>query len=521
MNEQMLNLGGVLRAVARKRLMVVTLVIAGVAVGLLVAVLQRQVFAATARVVLPPSSVVDAEGRALRDIRTEAHIARSSGIIDAARKRTGTSADIEAIRRWTEVRAATDDVLEITVEAPSSRIASLLATALAHEYVSYANDTSNTYSDTIVVQLERHAAELEAKIRELEQRIAEMNARAPAPTPGSPDAARAAALLTPLLEQQLDAQEQLYSATSRIADVRLAAQLTRGGTRVLEEAPAPTSPARPRPIVNGAIGALVGTLVGLFSALYRNYRDDRLYRLREIADAVRAPVMASLPAPHRRGVPVCRRVLEEWEPTQAERLALRHAFALLQVNLDTGPANLTVATLAGDHSASLLAPKLAVFGAAEGHCTTFVVASAGTLVADLRLGCQDGAWPKGLRERLSVLDLSAGDGEIDLAPADLTVTLVTLADGPVDVPTWGRPTTVTLAVSSGFATPESLASAAVKCVDAGHRIRGVFVANPERDDSAMEGLGSPFPGVWGSDVRQDARADSEDSPQPADSPGPG
>jgi hypothetical protein len=190
------------------------------------------------------------------------------------------------------------------------------------------------------------------------------------------------------------------------------------------------------------------------------------------------------------------------------------------------PRSLTVIALSGDQRAVAVGPQLAVFAASLGITTRFVVATRHDSVASLCAAC---ATDRGLRSRGGLVldagteaavpgqdasprptgdsltrplngrgaresrlheapgDYSAGyppRGMTDAAhyEADLTIVFA-IADRKelslLDVP----PTAATmLAISPGVGTREELARLAVAVDDAGRRIDGVVVADPDPAD---------------------------------------
>lgn len=481
MSEQTLDVQNGFRILGRHRLVLAVFTAVGVGFGILLSILQAPTYVARARVVLPPSPGQDANGRLLRDIETEVHVVRSIEIIDAAAARANLREDSRILRRRVTVKARTADIIEVTAEGPSSRSAASLANAVADEYTAYANGASIAEADMMVRQLEKHAAELADQISDLERRIAATNVAGSGAN--SPNAASAVALLT----AQLDAEARLYTTNTRIADIRLSAELSRGGTGVLEKATLPRGPARPRPAWNGAAGGLFGLVVGTVIVLRRAQHDVRLHQRADIAGAVQAPVLVSLPVPRRLRVKTYRAILEGWEASAVETLGLRHAFARLGVTSGDLPVNLAVATLGSDRFAPAVALKLAIFASKSGLRTAFVVANGHPSTAELRLACA-GSLPS--NPNLWISGVVPDPTDVGhLMSVDVTVTVVPFEpQNNLVVPTWGRHTVTVLAISSGLATAEALAATAMAYLDAGHRVQGILVANPDPNDRTSGAL---------------------------------
>jgi hypothetical protein len=150
------------------------------------------------------------------------------------------------------------------------------------------------------------------------------------------------------------------------------------------------------------------------------------------------------------------------------------------VAVEPPPVNVVVVTLPGDQAASLVALEWAAFAADHWTATALVVASSHPTISDLRAACASAA-TQALRQRLSLYPLAPDEGE-QLGAVPLSIAIVVAEGSAVTVPTWGRRTFTVLAVSSGFATAEKLAAVTLACIEAGHPIQGVLVANPDPGD---------------------------------------
>lgn len=525
MTEQPLDLRRFLNIIGRRRALFMALFTAGVAVGLLFAILQTPTYVSRATVLLPPSDT-DANGNELRDMTTEINIVRSSEIVGRAREAAGPRLEVEELQRLLSVEAVSDDILGITVAADSPQDAALLAGAIAEEYVTYSIDEASDRVGTAVSELKGQAAELEERIVRLDAEIASNTARLGGLDPGSAEALRIAAIIDSLRQAQVDAARQLSSVDTRIADAELSAALSRRGTRVLEAATVPDRPTSPLPTLPIAIGGAVGLVSGGSLAFVRDRRDRRLRTRQEVAEAVGVPVLVSLAVPKRGGVDACRALLRQWTASPIESASLRQALARLglvdnesRAGLDRGlgrlggpsaAANIVVVALAGDPAAVLLAAQFAAYAAMTGTRTAFIVATDHATAAHARLACKpveapvdgrgaqiptDGNGEGTVRPHLCLHDLSPDPENRELECADLTVTVVVSETPVLTLPTWGRRTLAAIAVSSGFATADRLASVAALCQGAGHPVVGVFLANPDRKDRTTGDLVSSPPGT--------------------------
>ncbi|MDQ4145642.1 MAG: hypothetical protein M3198_18235 [Actinomycetota bacterium] len=491
MLDRLLDLRGTLRALARQWVPVLVLAAWGMASGVGLTLAQEPTFVSSSLVLLPPSAV-DAEGHKLRDMETEVYIARSPEVLDRAGSVVAPPIESEALRRQVRVRPVTDGILEIRAAAGSPDAARRLADAIAGAYVAYSQGTTSEQAGAAIPILQERATELEEQIRALEAEIAANKTRLAGQNQLSPDALRLAALTDSLRSEQVELARELSSLDARMADARLESAMAGQGTRVLQAAEEPARPARPRPVRNIAMGGLVGLATGAALGLVRKRRDRRLRSRDEIAEATGAAVVATVGVPHCSGVGDCRALLEGWVPNSVESLALRQALMRLGISEEKPPVNLVVVTLAGDQSGPLLAFELAATAAGTRTSTAFVVASEDASAAPLRAACNAVVTGgRALRSDLLVFGNASEVEEHDLVRAELTVTVVVAGAGPLTIPTWGRQTLTALAVSSGFATAESLASAALACLDAGHPVAGTMIANADPSDQTTGRLEMP------------------------------
>lgn len=481
MTEQLVDLRAMLSALRRRRLTLASLLGIGLVLAVVYTIMQPTSFVARSGVLLPPSPV-DERGKALRDMGTEVQIASSAEVLTRAGKSVTPPVTATALRRKLKVRPVSSAVLEVQVTAPSGRTAARLADAVASEYVAYSFTATSDQSETTMRLLQDQAAKLDEQVRKLDEDIASNTARLTGVPPGSPDALRITALIDATRSQQVEVARELASVNGRIADAQLSAELSRRGTRVLDSAVRPSRPARPRALLNLGVGGLLGLTVGVIVALAREQRDRRLRSRDDIAAAAEAPVLCSLTVPKRNTVETCRGLLEKWEPTTVERLALAESFSHLRIAEPHAPVHLVVIGLPDDPAGLLLPLKLAAFAATTGTATALIVGTQDPAVAALRLACSRPTGEAPTRKNLRVYP---GPTDVEMDDLDGTALLVTVLlrqDALLDIPTWGWPTLVTAAISSGVATEETLASVALACLDAGYPLMGVLVANPDPGD---------------------------------------
>jgi capsular polysaccharide biosynthesis protein len=239
-------------------------------------------------------------------------------------------------------------------------------------------------------------------------------------------------------------------------------------------------------IIDALIGALSGLLLGAIIALAISRGDRRLRGRDEIANSIGVPVVASFPVAHPSDAAGWTRLLEDYKPEVMQALQLRqvlHHLGTASVNGDgRDRSSVTILSLASDSAALALGPQLAAFAAAQGIPTALVIGPQQDqdATATLRTACAapragSSKWPGQLQVVVS--------GEhTDVPDTALTVVVMAVDGQTPRLPDGVRSTATLLGVSSGAATAEQLARAAVSADAGGREITGILVANPEPAD---------------------------------------
>lgn len=496
MNEQPLDLRRMLRAVSRRWLVVLVLLWAGCVGGYVVSTRQDPVYATRSEVLLPPSPV-DVRGVQLRNIDTQVNIARNGNILERAGRVVDPPVSVRQMRKRIKVKDQTSDILEIRAEAGTPGDAVLLANAVAKEYVAEATAASSSLANTAISGLENQKAKAEADLRGTKARIDAATAHSNALRSGSPERLRQDAIVDNTRLEEGQIALQVSSLKEKIAEASLQDKLTRDSTRLLQPAIRPIRPAGVGPFVLTLGGGLLGLLSAVAVALVLDRRDDRLRSRSEIAEVVGAPVLASLETPRRISAEGCRMMLERWEPWPRQNWALRQACMRLGVLRGDSPSNVVVIGLPGDAAGPLLALQLAVFAASLGVRTAFIVASSHPTAERMRSACHQGTGGSEVRPFLATHSHPLGFGVDDLrAQPELAVTVV-IADPDDDELLAIPPRAITtLGVSSGFASADTLAATSLACLDAGHPLVGLFLANPDPSDPTTGDLGLSPPSFF-------------------------
>jgi capsular polysaccharide biosynthesis protein len=234
------------------------------------------------------------------------------------------------------------------------------------------------------------------------------------------------------------------------------------------------------------LGALAGVVLGVIVVVAIGQGERRLRERDEIAGAVGAPVLASVPVVHPSGTAGWVRLLEAYEPGVVHAWSLRKALRHVGVR-DGRPGGgggvcLAVVSLSADRRALAVGPQLAVYAASLGVPTTLVIGPQQDpdVTAALVAACTTVA--SGSRQGVS-LQFAVGDypDAARLAGGGLTV-VVAVADSRSPRLAAVPATATVLAVSAGAATAEQLARVALSLTGAGVDISGILVADPDPGD---------------------------------------
>jgi hypothetical protein len=258
------------------------------------------------------------------------------------------------------------------------------------------------------------------------------------------------------------------------------------GTSVIQQGTeARGLPTLVRLLIWAPFGALVCTVLAALVLLVTARRDQRLRLRDEIADSVGSHVLASIASRPQQSVAGWSTLLETYEATPVESWAFRQLLRGLVTADHNGewrvdgkvehPRSLTVLSLSGDEKGLAIGPQLAAFASSVGLATHLAATAGHESAAALWAACAADR-ESALRPGLYVGKLPNGQA------IDLTITSVVLERGH---PAFGNAPTraaILLAVAAGTATEEELARVAVAIDDAGRRIVGIAVADPDQAD---------------------------------------
>jgi uncharacterized protein involved in exopolysaccharide biosynthesis len=99
-----------------------------------------------------------------------------------------------------------------------------------------------------------------------------------------------------ILKREADSNQQLYDLLlKRLKETGLSQGLDTNNVRIVEPAIVPYRPVKPRRVMNLALGAVIGLVVGVATAFFLEYMDDTVRTPDQVENALGVPVFALIP----------------------------------------------------------------------------------------------------------------------------------------------------------------------------------------------------------------------------------
>ncbi len=454
-----------LGALRRRAGVLVAAALVGVAGGTAWAMTSPTPMTSTALVLLPTPALAES---ASSDVTTQVRIAQSADVLARAGATLTPALSAHRVEKLVKVDASTNQLLEIKVTSTNGAQAQQLTQAAAEAYVTYVRDAGQQVTSAALADLNQRRNDLQTQLVKLDAEIDATTNRQKADVPGSAAALAEEQLLASLTTEQTDLLLQLDKVKQTIA-AGTPAGSSANGTLVVQQATVPDGPsALERIAVWAPASGLAALLLAAAVILVASRNDTRVRSRDEIADAIGSPVLASLRSRPQRSVSGWSALTTSFQGPPTESWALRQVLRGLGPGkgqrvpgrLDH-PDSLTIVCLAGDERGMSLAPQLTGFTTSLGIATRLVPLAGQELAPALWAGAAD-----------------AGDD----TPAELTVHLAVLDRRTPDLGTLPPGGATVLVVSSGSATVQELARAAVAIDSAGRAIDGVVVTDPDQSD---------------------------------------
>lgn len=457
--------------------------LAGLVAGIAFVLVQPSLLTSTTLVLLPTPALADSSSS---DVDTQVHIALSATVLGRAGQKVTPALSAPSVEKIIDISAPTNQLIQIKAASTKAVEAQTLSQAVADSYVGYVSNTAREATSAALADLNVRRDGLQAQIKQLQNEIDAAVKRQRTEDPNSPEGRKEAQLVAGLRSEQADLSVQLNKVQDMIATGGPVGPSATAGTSVIQQATEPRGLSTlVRMLIWGPFGALVCTLAAGSALLVTARRDPRLRLRDEIADSVGSPVLAAVPSKPQQSVAGWSTLLETYEATPVESWAFRQLLRGLVMSDHKGewrgggkvehPTSLTVLSLSGDEGGLAIVPQLAAFASSLGLETHLATTAGHESAAAL--------WAASAAERESPLRRGLYVGKLpDGQAIDLTITSVVLERSHPefgDAPTHAA---TLLSVAAGTATEEELAQVAVAVDDAGRRIDGIVVADPDQTD---------------------------------------
>lgn len=485
MSEQSLDLRSALSTLRRRRRTLTGIALLGAVAGVVFVFVRPPTYASTALVLLPPP--LYSSGEALQhESSTDVRIATSSSVLGPAGASIRPRMSVREVERRVEVTAPTPDLLQIQSRAESAELAENLTQAVAEAEVRFMATGRQQLRNAERAALNERRTELATSLETVNEELQKSMARKEEQDPDS-SVGRAEAIAFSQLAAQ---QANLVLQMDRLRDQE--EQTKVGGPASIIQAATPAR--RPGLVLQYLAYGLAGLTTALALAaavlLARGRRDPRLRYRDEIADAVGSPVIGSVRSVTPRTVAGWRSLLADYAPGSVDAWALRQALRQLvlgesalgpnRVGNENGtaqvPATITVISLSADLRGLALGPQMASYAASAGVPTQ--------LIPRGRHETADALWAAFPSSGMDEIrpGLFTGTHVDETGEVALRVVLAVVDRHKPQLAALPETSTTILAVSSGSATAEDLARVAVTADDAGNRIAGILVADPDSLD---------------------------------------
>jgi uncharacterized protein involved in exopolysaccharide biosynthesis len=470
--QHLLDFGKLWVAVRRKRRLWVTFALLGMIGGGMVALLMPPAPTAVTRILVVHEQDGPSDGGSL--IRTDVALMDTSKIAAAALKRLNSTERPEDFLKDFDVVGLTNNVLEVSVKAPTGAEAARRAKALADAFIAdhvgriqagaaaeakaITDQRTNVQSDLNDVNVQISGAEVAAQ-NEAQNNGGGNNGDNNGGTQGAPVQPNAATLDT-LYARRAELTDQISQLTQRAEEAGLGAPRVTAGTQIVDT---------PRPVktslkvtgaTNAGIGLVLGLIIGMALAAVTGVVKDKPLLRKDIAAHLGASVIAQLPA-RRRG-------LARFLP-QRKVVAERKRVAATLVRLArNGSGPVSVLELGAPKVAATLATDVAVELAADRSVA--IVADPADRITTA---------PTGTEHPVRVL---GADDTSPAVPGEARIGLGSVAPGTAwtDLTHLGGETL--LVVRAGHANTAWLHTVARQLADVGIPIVGVVLVDPDPRD---------------------------------------
>jgi capsular polysaccharide biosynthesis protein len=481
MSEQALDFQSVLSTMRRHRMLLAGLTLAGGLAGAALVHVHPPMYASTAQVYLPDPP--DAGAGAARDPATDMKVALSDVVLEPASTKVMPHLTVTEVLQRVTVSSGSANVLNFKAKAPTAQEAEDLVGAVAQSEVDYLSAPTSSLTGSEQQGLDDRNNALQGQIDDIATQIKATRARMGRESKDSDRWHADAVAVAELTAQRGHLAQQVELLKEQLVPTNAGSP-----AKVITS---PTPAKRSNLVLWTAFGIVFGGLVALglstlvLSILSR--RDRRLRTRDEVADALGSAVIGSVRTRPQRAAAGWSALMEKYQPSVTEAWSLRQALdhvGLGDLTVRSGPQGgnkgarpriLTVVSLSDDPRGLAVGPQLASHAASLGLQTRLVAKQGHESSTALWAACSALRRDEQIRPGLYV-DTRRRRGD------DLTVEVVVVDRRVPQFVSLDSSAVTLLAVASSSATAEDLAGTAVAAYEAGGRISGVIIADPDSLD---------------------------------------
>jgi Mrp family chromosome partitioning ATPase/capsular polysaccharide biosynthesis protein len=374
MDEETFALRDVLRVLRHYRWLIVAAIATATLAAVAISFAQPKRYTAQTQLVigptipaaaLPEGQSPDGPGPLGLDlpIETQARIVASpimTARVAQSLRLSPDGAQTEWLSSHVQVEAVTDNLLLITVNAPSAVAAAALANGYAKGYLDYRQEAAEKVLQAVSGDYQRRARDAQRRADEIDRKLTAASAAG-----NAEDVAGLTSQRNDLLEQVATFTRSAQQASSSQASEYV-------GGEIIAPATPPGQSSSPNPTRNVLIALVLGGATGVSIALLREHVNDRVRTRDEAARAANAPVLAALPKRKRRI-----EARSELVTVSAPEAMVSEGYRQLQRNLvrrglGTQVRRLLVTSVEGGSATSETVANLGVLCARAGHGTMAV-----------------------------------------------------------------------------------------------------------------------------------------------------
>jgi succinoglycan biosynthesis transport protein ExoP len=293
------NLREYLQSLRRRQWLIILVVLACVGLSLAYSLLTTPVYQATSNLLLTPqlsSTLLQANNSNVPVITVD--VPTSIQVIESKSVQSYVEKKIPNVPPVSVSEIGTTDVVQLSVDSTSPKLAAQAADAYANAYIHLQQTQTITTINSAVQLLTTHLNAINATIAPLQAQAAQTSA----------------ASGTALATQLQGLQEQAVTLQNEISNDEFAANQATGGGQVVSTASVPTKPVKPKTAEYAILAGFLGIALGVGLALTLEYFDDGI-RTKDDLELVgdNYPVLSLIPE------------IVDWRDRHAQYLVSRSA----------------------------------------------------------------------------------------------------------------------------------------------------------------------------------------------------